>query len=171
MPSTGSDKYSNIVQETVVTSAINTISFTEINIGLNLFDKVGLLISRVQWDPSNNFMTDMNAEGDRMRLALVQSNSIASLSLFERAVIDMIELDTILHAAGVSSFIHRQPLEQDYSNLPGGGILVSPRPLFLGINTDGFANVQSAVCRLYFTIIKLKAEEYFELLESRRFFG
>lgn len=171
MPVGGVDKFANIFQGSVAQAVINTLTFAEINIGLTLFDKVGILLHKIQWDVSNNYMTDMNAEGDRIRMAFTQSNTITGITVSERAVIEVIEHEVILTAAGVSSFISEQPFEMKFSDLPGGGLLVAPRPLYAAINTDGYANVQSATFRMYFTIMKLKPDEYFELLEARRFFG
>jgi hypothetical protein len=65
----------------------------------------------------------------------------------------------------------QEPFVVDYTSLSGGGILVAPRPLYIGMDTIGAAAAGFCTVRLYFTIITLQASEYFELLESRRFFG
>jgi hypothetical protein len=165
------DKYSNLLSEQVTTSAANTLTFEEIDVGLNLFDKVGLLISRWEVYPFREDFDELETNADSMSVALVASNQISSLSATERAVIDNVRYAVADSGTPATANLQQVPMVKDFANLPGGGILVAPKPLYVGIDTTGFAGSAGVDVRLYFTIVSLKPEEYFELLESRRFFG
>ena len=165
------DKYANILHDTVTMSAPNVLTFREIDIGLNLFDKAGILIHRIQADPNAIYQADMLTSADWAKFALVQSNSITTLDITERSVIDLVEQIVTTHGAPASSQVVDIPLVRDYTSLPGGGILIAPKPLYWAVQTAGFASALVAAFRLYFTIVKLKDSDYLELLESRRFFG
>lgn len=164
------DMYANIIFQTVTQASANDLVFAEIDVGLNLFDKVGLLINRVEYDLTG-LVNEMQATTDAAQMGLTASNQITSLDFSERAVIDYLELDNSIHgtAANLQTFIF--PFIRDFSTMPGGGILVSPKPLYLALDSTGFASAQNVTARIYFTILKLSDADYFELLESRRFFG
>ena len=61
----GKDKYANIIYDEVTESAANTLTFESIDVGLNLFDKIGLKISRVEY---TDFRILLAAGTDRIEL-------------------------------------------------------------------------------------------------------
>jgi len=52
--------------------------------------------------------------------------------------------------------------------MPGGGLIVPPNPLYLGIKGTGLAAAQAVSCRFWYTTIELTPDEYWELVEARR---
>jgi hypothetical protein len=86
-------------------------------------------------------------------------------------IFDFNELVAVLQGAGVSSHIVRMPFIKDLSTLPGGGSLVPCRPIFLFAKSAGWAAAGSFSARIYFTVVDLKAEEYWELVEATRLVG
>lgn len=165
------DKYSNILGKAITMSAANTLTFEAIELGLSLFDKVGILIQRIEFDPAFSAVAEMVANSDRMQIALTQSNQIASITLQESSVICAKEYQVHVSGAPATAQIAEGIQAIDYTSLAGGGLLIAPRPLYLAMTTAGFAAASGCTIRLYFTVVKLKPEEYFELLESRQYFG
>lgn len=167
----GTDKYSNILTQEVECSGANTLTFEEVNIGLSLFDKVGLLISRIEYHIKANTISEMTAADDNVQGAITTTNQMSTLDPAEQAVIDKIlYLRTDQGTAGDSHF-HTVPMVRDFAEIAGGGLLVTPKPLYLGVTSSGLASAATVTFRLFFTILKLKPEEYFELLETRQYFG
>ena len=171
MPAGGVDKYSNILSEQLTLSAANTLSFSAIDVGLNLFDKIALLVHKIQILVTSGFVTEMVAVTDSATWGIVQSNSITTLSLSERACIDVIDYHLNVRGTAGDAELVAQPFERDYSTLPGGGILIAPKPLYFAATSGGWTAALNSTLRMYFTIHKLKDADYLELLESRRFFG
>lgn len=168
------DKYSNIIDITFATTADATLAFEEVNLGMSMFEKKGLLIHKWYVEFNNNFVTEMNQESDRVRVALTQSSELTSISLGQPSVIDMKEFEILEYGTAGNAQMIDWPSERDYCNLPGGGLLVSPRPLYAACITAGFGASVSTITtyiRLFFTLVDLKGDEYFELLETRHFFG
>lgn len=165
------DKFVNVLQQTITMSDANTITFQEINVGLNVFDKVGMLIHRVEVAISTASMNEMIVNGDVFRFSIVTSNLLSSITLEQPAVVDSVNLNVIPHGTPASAELFQNPIILDYNTLPGGGILITPKPLYLALDTSGFSVPGSATVRFMFTIVDLKPEEYFELLEARQFFG
>lgn len=173
MPATkkGTDKYANILNQTVTQSAADTLTFSEINIGLNIFDKVGLLINRIEFVPSKATVNLFATNADSLVMALSASNQISSLSFSANEIIDLLTLDAVTIGAAASGSVAQKPLTRTYESLPGGGLLVAPKPLYFGVDSASLGTAGVVEFRLYFTVIQLKPDEYFELLESRRYFG
>jgi len=171
MPAKKIDKYANVLTESVTLSAANTLTFEEMELGLSLFDKVGLLISRIEYEPAVGTLNEMTASGDEIRMALTTSESISNLRVDEKAVIHSMVYKRFDAGTAASGHFYRLPFVYDLSDLPGGGILITPRPLYLAGDTDGVASAAVLYVRIYFTVISLTPAEYFELLETRQYFG
>lgn len=166
MPAT--DKYPSVLYDSVTESAANTITFEEVNVGLNIFDKVGLLISRIEY---TDWLLQIIADGDSLEWGLTASNQLTALDPSETSVIDYNRVS--LNAVGTPAIaLERvEPYVKDFSTLPGGGLLITPKPLYLVADGANCSNPNVVKMRMFFTIVKLQPSEYFELLESRQFFG
>ena len=165
------DKYANIINVTVTETAANTLTFQEIEVGFSMFERVGLLIHRVEYAPEDAAYNSLISSGDTLKCALTASNTIDTINPSERAAIDTIRW----HAKDVGTvadlMVYQIPAVKDFSNLPMGGILIAPRPLYVGAEATGFSAAISVQVRLYFTVVSMADSDYFELLESRRFYG
>lgn len=165
------DKYTNLIVHSVTCSAANTLTFSEINVGLNLFDKIGLLVERLEFEPSNAAMGEMTTAGDGITLALSSSNALANLLPNQAEIISSIEVIRLDLGVAASGWLTEKSFMRNFSGLSGGGLLIPPKPLYFGINTGGLASAATAYLRIYFTIVQLTDSEYLELLETRRAFG
>jgi hypothetical protein len=58
----------------------------------------------------------------------------------------------------------------DFSDFPGGGMLIPPKPLYVAMASTNFSAAGEGYVWIYFTIKTLKDADYFELLETFRFF-
>lgn len=167
----GTDKYANILTQQVVMSGANTLTFQEVNIGLSLFDKAGILISRIEYEPTTATIAEMTNATDNIQLAITASNSINSLGITQASVIHRkILYRHDMGTAGTGALVD-YPFVVDFASLPGGGILITPKPWYVGMTTGGLASAGTANVRFYFQVMKLTAESYFELLETRQYFG
>lgn len=162
------DKYPNMLYADVTESAVDTLTFDSVDIGISLFDKVGLLLHRIEW---YQWWYQLVADNDSVEWGLSASNQFASSDSAVAAIITY-------HKAYVTDFgtagnnqIFKEPWVDDLSTLPGGGLLIVPKPLFMFVEGASETAVSVIKARIYFTIIKMKPEDYFELLETRQFFG
>lgn len=164
------DKYTNIFQFTAEESAINTLTFGEIQLGLTIFQKVALLINRVTVDWGAACIAQLAAATDTCAVGIVQDDSVASISLEQPATVFKRQKVLASYGVAANSIMHDVVEVIDYSTLPGGGELITPSPLYWAIQSVGTAATFPVTVRVCFQVVELKSDEYFELLEARRFY-
>ena len=171
MATKATDRFANIITESVECSTANTLTFQEITVGLSIFDKAGILLNRIEYIPSKAMIQEMTAADDTIEMAVTTSNTITTLSVTQTQVIDKVLLNRLDLGTAASGHILEVPIVRDMSTLPGGGVLITPRPWYIALNTAGLASAGTLTIRFYFTVMKLQPAEYFELLETRTYFG
>lgn len=164
------DKYANQGYVKVVPT-LNTLSFAELATFVSVFEKKAFLINRIEYFLDSGAVRELDAETDAITFGLSTSDTFTAVNQGVSQIFDYNALYAVLQAAGVSSHIFVQPVVKDLSTLPGGGVLVPCRPIFIFMQSDGLAAAGSVSARIYFTVVDLKAEEYWELVEATRLVG
>jgi hypothetical protein len=161
------DKYAQIAVIKAEETAPNTLSFVELDMGYGLLDKKAIVINRIEYAPTTTVWAEFAATTDSLQIALTTSRTISSLLETFAAVLDKYK---ICMNANAPLELVRDPFIKDLSQLPGGGILCLPKPLYAGIIATGFA--ASAVCyvKLFYTVLDLSKEKdvWMELVEMTR---
>lgn len=161
------DEFSNKAYGTVTESAANTLTFSEVRTNISIFEKVAWVIHRIEWHLTQATYGLLADGSDNLNLALTGSDAIASLGLEIPAVIDLYNVFRV-HASGVGFAFNTMPLVRDLSSLPGGGLIVAPRPLFVAIHGESLLSAATAEVRFYFTQRALAADEYLDLIDFYR---
>lgn len=161
------DKFANKFYGTVVESAANTLTFAEIPTNVDVFSKKAWILHKLEWyeKPADRGLI-VNSD-DAIRIALTSSNKMTDLALDDAGVIDLLELNAIPYTA-VGVEIYDQPHIRDFTALPGGGLIIAPRPLYIAVQGVSIAAVATASVRGYFTALDLNADEYLELVDFYR---
>lgn len=161
------DQYANKFYGKVVESAANTLTFAEIQTNVDVFSKKAWILHKLEWYFGANAINNLDAADDIFQAALVSSNKMSSLTLNDAGVIDLFELQ-INYITGVG-FAHAvMPIARDFTAMPGGGIIVAPRPLYVAVKGTSLAGVITAEVRGHFTALDLNADEYLELVDFYR---
>ena len=161
------DLYSNKGYGQVTESAAGTLTFSEIRTNVSIFEKVAWILHRIEWYVSQAMYSLLMDASDHILMALTASDSIATLGLNVPAVIDL--MDTIrIQATGVGFNDYNLPFIRDFTTLPGGGLIIAPRPLFLAVQGVSLGSAASVEARFYFTQKTLSADEYMELIDFYR---
>ncbi len=155
------DLYVNTAYGTVVETAANTLTFSEIQTNVSIFEKIAWIISRIEWYLPTATLALIAAGDDLFTMALTASNNLTALALNAPGVIDL----NVFQSGNVVS---GWPIVRDFSSLPGGGKIVAPRPLFLGLKGTSVASAGTAECRVAFTQRVMTPDEYLELIDFYR---
>lgn len=157
------DAYANVAFGTCTQSAINTLTFAQIQFGVGLFEGRALIIHRIEWNPTFANLREIVAATDSLTMALTTSNRMTGISdLSDPAIVSQ----NAIIGIGVAVEPTRLPILADYSSLPGGGKLLPANPLFVAVNSGGFAAVCTIRCRLDFSFVELSPQDYLEVIQS-----
>lgn len=161
------DEFSNIVYTSVTESVANTLTFQQIQTGYGSLQKTGWIISRLEYYLTAADLNKIAAADDVLQIALTTSNLLTDLSLANASVIDLFQLEK-LSATEVGFGFMPQPMARDFSDLPGGGRLVLPYPLYLAAKGTSLGSATSPAVRIFFTERELGPDEWMELAQSQR---
>lgn len=169
MAKTGSlGVYSGSTQIQVTESAANTLTFQRLATGIAPAERIGWVLAKFQMLIGAGEWAKFNSSGDALTIALTVSNQLTALSFNDPAIMDLIEVSRIdLGTAASGLFVHGM-IEHDFSTLPGGGLLMLPNPVYLGIKGTGLSAAASCVARLYFQTVEMSDSDYFNLVQSRQ---
>ncbi len=157
------DNYANVAYGSVTESAANTLTFSQVQMGVGLFQGIAMLIHRVQWHPTSTALRELVAATDEMQLALTTSNRLAAIyDVNDPAIIAVKRLVAI----GVATGSYELPLMSDFTMLPGGGKLVPANPLWVGCKMGGAAAAATIRIQIDFTFVTLDDKDYLELLQA-----
>jgi hypothetical protein len=161
------DQFANKFYGTVTESAANTLTFGEIKTNVSVFDKVAWILHRLEWYPTKALMDLVLNTADFFEAAITSSDGLTSLGLDNAGVIDVLSYG-VREASAVGFQYHVEPVIRDFSNLPGGGLIIAPRPLYLALKGTSLTAAGSINCRGYFTVKAMTADEYLELVDFYR---
>lgn len=161
------DSFANKFYGSVTESAANTLTFSEIQTNISVMDKVAWVIHRLEWYLTPAQIALIADDQDAIQMALVSSQQITALGLDNPAVIDMQQISKG-QATAVGYTIRTIPFTRGFESLPGGGLIIAPRPLFIAIKGTGLASAGGVSVRGYYTARELKADEYLELVDYYR---
>lgn len=160
------DKYAQFLKMSVTMSAVDTLTFSQLNIGLSMFDYAGLLIRRIEYSLARASYYEVGTETDVAWLAITGSDQLTSLALSQPQVYDLLEIFGATSGTPATFNALQTPVVKDFVGLPGGGMLVPAQNIYLAMSTSGFVAEGSATARVWYTVEKLSAADYLELAQG-----
>lgn len=163
------DAFANLANVEVTESAANTLTFQKLDSGAGIFEKMAMIIHRVEYAPAVSTIQLLVAAGDLFNFAWTTSNQITGLAKDKAQVIDNLVLGADINGGAPQNMnIMNLPIVHDFANLPGGGLIVPVTNLYCAIMGASVASPGYLRSSLFFTYRSLKAEEYWELVEATR---
>lgn len=160
------DQYANRAFISITMSAANTLTFEQIRFGVGLFQGIALVLHRIEWHPGVASLQEVVAAADIMKLAVTNRDDLTSIAAQSQNVLVRKVLSIRLVGAIVSMLSDEIPYVSDFSDLPGGGLIIPPNPLFLAMDTAGFAAAGTLEVVMYYTFKALSDADYLELIQS-----
>ncbi len=165
------DKFANMATITVTESAANTLTYKKLETGMSLFEKYAWIINRIEYFFTFN-ATLFNASADTLALALTTTNTRSTImtnaTFTDPSVLDLLQITRTDIGAAASGFMITNPIVKDFSSLPGGGLIAPPAPMYGAAEGSSLVSATTSIIKLYYTILELNTEDYWELVEARR---
>lgn len=156
------DMYTNRAFGLVTMSAANTITFEQLRFAVGTFTGVGLLLHRVEYFPTLGTYNEVVAAADSFQMGLVSRNDLTALNPIDNSIISIVRVN----AVGVAVESKQDPIIQDFTNLPEKGLLIPPNPLYLAMNSTGFAAAGEFRCIMYYSFVELTDQQSIEMLQT-----
>lgn len=164
------DRFFNVAAVQVTESAANTFTQQEVDFGIGLGSRTGILIHAIDYYVEQPGGLGYAAAADAFRCAWLSNNNLTTLvgALNSPQCIDQYE--RVIMAVGALAQIEAvQPYTKNFSKPI---IAVGNRGRFqFAAHSIGLAAAATYRSRLYFTYIDLKPEDYLELAESFNLLG
>jgi hypothetical protein len=162
------DVYANIAYLNVVESAANTLTWARLDIAQMGFlqeKKFGMLIKKVAWVPSYATEQLLVAANDSFNMAITTSDAITVLSQYYAEVVLMRSKRIAWYGAPANAIPYDVPYYDDLTSI--GGLLVPADRIYLGIQGVSLASACTIQARVYYSMVELAVDQYWELVESR----
>lgn len=161
------DTFANVAALLVTESAANTQTSAKFAFPFSIMDKMGLIIARVEY--WFNVLSQFNSSGDGVYIGLSAAAAITSItSQNDPLLIDSCWISRVDLGTAASGVVYTTPLVKDFTDLPGGGLLVAPNPFYGIIQSSGAAGANAAWIKVFYTYMEMDTDEYWQLVESRR---
>jgi len=164
------DKYVNQAFIRVNESGANTLTFQKLETGIPIYEKIGWVVHRLDYFYVTT-VVQFPADGASLSYGISAMDSLATVDLQLAAVIDMNMITRRDWGVAASGALRLIPIVKNFTELPGGGLLIPPNPLYLFAKGTNLAAAQGVDVRMFYTVIKLKPEDFWELVEQRRMIG
>lgn len=165
----GMGKYAAYFNTSAVESVAGTPAFTKIETGMSVYDKIGWLISRVEWAVPIATFNLMLDNSDAILGGLTMSNALTSLGDYtDDRLYFSFKQALGKYGTAASGFLYQQPVVSDFSTFPEGGILILPQPLYLGVQGVSLASAATVTARVWYKAVTLNQDDYTNLVQSRQ---
>jgi len=162
------DAFANIAFLSVSESAANTLTFAQLQLATTLMtEKMAMVIHRLDVFPDIN-STDLSANNASIGVALTLTDRITAINDLSQPEVMFFRQYKRVDITAASSWFISQPEIVDYSDLPGGGLLVPADRLYIGIHGISAGGPGHASMRVYYTVKPLDTADYWDLVEARR---
>jgi len=163
------DAFSNVAYGQVTASAANVLTFSEIATGISVMEKIAWIVHRIVWYMSAATLAELTTTGDILDMALTLSNKVTDLTdLSDPAIVDNFRLRAEQRGTAASFVLLQEPWVRDFTSLPGGGLMVPPKPIYVANKSLGSGTASVTSCRIYFTTKTLAVDEFWDLVQAAR---
>lgn len=158
------DRFANIFTAEVTMTAAQALTFVEMNLGINLRDRIALVIDQLFIYFSSAALAEMTTTGDSMTFALTISDSVTSIAdLGDRRILFsqfMIRQDW---GTAASAQIVMNPILVEFTP----PLIVLPTRLFFGLDSTGLASAAAATLRMHYRTVNVTSDrQIIEVLET-----
>lgn len=162
------DFYANMAYIAVTESAANTLTTQKLESGYSVLGNRGWVIHRIDYYIGDS-LSQCADNGDTFVFGICTQPSTAytTWSVGLASVIDFNQ-EVYYEQGTPANFLYMDyRVIRDFTELPGGGLIVAPNPLYLATKGTGLAAAGAIQARIFFSEIDLDADMYRELFQAR----
>lgn len=158
------DRFANVFTATVLQSGANALTFAEMNFGLNLRDRVAIVIDELYWYLASNMYGLMTVAADLVSVAVTVSDQVTDIQdMADRRIIFQRRVLRADWGTAASGGLVLEPFKDSFSP----PIIILPTRVFIGIASAGLASATGCTLRMHYRTVSLTADQQLlEVLET-----
>jgi len=158
------DRFANVFNATLDMTAANAVSFAQLNFGVSLRDRIGIVIDQLFWFPGAATLGEMTTNLDRIIMAITLSDQITSIAdLSDNRIIFVEELQRLDFGTAAAATVIKKPIVSEFAP----PIIVLPTRMFLAMDSVGLASAGHVDLRMHYRTVSISAETQLrEVLET-----
>ena len=162
------DEFSQIGYISVAQSAANVLTFGGMTIMTSFLASSAMILHQVEYQLTASDYALMTTAGDLITVGLSGSNSMTAVALSDPEVYDRRTQVRNDWGVAASGGLETGPVITDFTNLPGGGVLVPADRIYGYVDSNGLAAAIGVEFRFRFTVLELTSVQYLELAQALR---
>lgn len=149
-------------------ASAGTLAFSsKLDLGYSLGDNVGLILHRIEYYIDQTARALLLDDSDAGQGGLVTGNTLTTILPNNPGVVDTWMLQRKKYGAAATGWDENTPqLIRDYTNLPGGGLLIPPNPLYMAAKGISLAAAFYFYYRIYYTTVSLNDAGFREMWQT-----
>lgn len=157
--------FADVAYLTVTETAANTLTFGALSLARALGSRQAFIVHKIEYLVPAASLALLVAAADALQYGLSLSNSITDVGYDKVEVFDRVYLsyDGSLPSGGL---MPAQPIVHDFNMMPGGGLIVPVKTMYVYAKGASVASASSVSCRMWYTVKELKDTEYLQLVEA-----
>lgn len=157
------DRFANVFTAQVVQTAANTLTWAQMNFGINLRDRIGMVIDEIFFYITHTQLALMTATGDHIQMSLATSDNITSLDPSDRRILYQHQLVRLDGGTAANLWMEQFPIKVSFAP----PMIVLPNRLYLGVLSAGLASSITLTMRLHFRTVPISQDQQLiEILET-----
>jgi len=160
------DRFANVYTSDITMSAANVITFQQLNFGLNLRDKIAIVIDQMYFYIREGAVSEMTTTADAIAMAVTMGDAVTNIfgvGLGDRRIIYAHELRRLDLGTAGSGLLYQMPLKAEM--MPP--VLVLPTRLFFAVNSVGLASAARVIMRMHYRTVNItQQDQLIEVLET-----
>jgi len=162
MPRKNEDRFANMAALSVTESSAGTMTFAELQLGINFGQGIGILIDQLEYYFDAATLEDIVLAGDQLEGGWFTTNLMTAFDVLDKRQLHQVSVGLVAFGTPASANLTYQPTPfQFFPPL----IQASPR-VYLGVLGTSLAAAAILRSRLYFRFINLTDKEYLEIAET-----
>lgn len=158
------DRFANVFTAEVTQSAANAVNFAELQFGIQLRDRIAIVIDELLFYPAQALLQEMTGAQDQLIFAITVSDQLTGLTdLADRRIIYMTTISRQDQGTAASSWFHRVPIKEVFTP----PMIILPTRVYFALQSTGLASAGTAYLRMHFRTVKISADQQLvEILEA-----
>jgi len=158
------DRFANIFTADLTMSGVGALTFSELNFGISLRDRIAIVIDQLFFFPTTGSLLEFTTVGDNLVFGISVSDQVTDLADWgDRRILYSSKLERFDFGTAASGTHLITPIRVDFAP----PLISLPNRIYFGLDATGLASAARMILRMHFRTVKItQDQQLIEILES-----